>query len=209
MTEDTKKLEEVEKNHEILNNCIKKLLELSSDDDEEVRMRSLEALNSIRTPEVEDRIRKGVNDPDELVRHSCLEIFGLWKDKAFIDLIKKAFSDESWMVRSEAALALAEIGDKESIGIIKEKIEYADEEEILRYYFSLYKLGEHEYYSKFLNCMFHEHYRIRCAAANLIPGITTPNNKQFILNLLLSAAKSEKSKAALSSINEAIKELTR
>ena len=209
MNEDTKKLEEIEKNYEILNNFIKRLLELSSDEDEEVRMRSLEALDSIRTPEVEDRIRKGVNDPDELVRHSCLEILGFWKDKASIDLIKKAFSDESWMVRSEAAVALAEIGDKESISTIKEKIETADEEELVRYYFSLYKLGEHEYYSKFLNCMFHENYRIRCAAANLITEITNPNNKQFILNLLSSVVKKEKSKAALSSINEAIKELTR
>lgn len=208
MIEDTKKLEEIEKNYEILNNCIKKLLELSLDEDEEVRMRSVEALDSIRTPEVEDRIRKGVNDPDELVRHSCLEILGLWKDKASIDFIKKAFSDESWLVRSEAAIALAEIGDKESISTIKEKIEDADEEEIVSYYFALYKLGEHEYYSKFLNCMFHEHYRIRCAAANLIPEITTPNNKQFILNLLSSVVKKEKSKAALSSINETIKELT-
>jgi len=209
MNEDTKKLEEIEKNYEILNNCIEKLLELSSDEDEEVRMRSLEALDSIRTPEVENRIRKGVNDPDELVRHSCLEILGLWKDKASIDLIKKALSDESWMVRSEAALALAEIGDKESINTIKEKIADADEEEMVRYYFSLFKPGDHEYYSKFLNCMFHENYRIRCAAANLIPEITTPNNKQFILNILSSVAKKEKSKAALSSINEAIKELTR
>jgi HEAT repeat protein len=73
MTEDTKKLEEIEKKYEILNNCIKRLLELSSNEDEEVRMRSLEALDSIRTPEVENRIRKGVNDPDELVRHSCLD----------------------------------------------------------------------------------------------------------------------------------------
>lgn len=209
MYEDTKKLEEIEKNYEILNNCIKRLLELSSDEDEEVRMRSLEALDSIRTPEVENRIRKGVNDPDELVRHSCLEILGLWKDKASIDLIKKSLYDESWMVRSEAALALAEIGDKESINTIKEKIEDSDEEEIVRYYFSLFKLGEHEYYSKFLNCMFHENYRIRCATANLIPEITTTNNKQFILNILSSVEKKEKSKAALSSINEAIKELTR
>jgi HEAT repeat protein len=209
MTEDTKKLEEIEKKYEILNNCIKRLLELSSNEDEEVRMRSLEALDSIRTPEVENRIRKGVNDPDELVRHSCLEILGLWKDKASIDLIKKALSDESWMARSEAAVALAEIGDKESISTIKEKIETADEEELVRYYFSLYKLGEHEYYSKFLNCMFHENYRIRFAAANLIPELTNPNNKQFILNLLSSVAKKEKSKAVLSSINEAIKELTR
>lgn len=201
------KLLELEKIEDRLKSLISQLINFTIDEDEEVRQIATETLGLLKTSQIIQKMRDGLLDKDELVRVTCLEILGDWKDNESVSQIKECLSDGSWIVRSEAAIALSSIGIKDAVMLIEKKIPLAGDEEKNRYYFALYQLGKFEYFSKLLDGLFHEHYRIRCATANLLPNIVSPTNKELILRVLHFALKNEKTKAAKSSMKNTIKEI--
>lgn len=185
----------------------KKLLGLSASEEPEVRLRSIEILQYIRRPYIENRIIESLSDDDELVRATCAEIIGSWKDRRYAANLIRQINDESWVVRSAIVIALAEIGVVSAIDVLEHRLRDAYDEERIALYFALCKLGRSQYLPLFLNGLFHEFYRIRCATANLSARIVTPANRGLILNLLSAVLKEESTKAAISSIQNAIIEI--
>lgn len=201
------KLEYIENICCSMNNSIFELLKLCNDHNEEIRLRSMEALQYIKTPNVEAQIYNALKDNDELVRVEVIEILALWKSLDATDGMIEALSDESALVRSTAAIALADIGAINATEDIVNSLINADDEEKVGLHYALCKLGNDSYLSPFLNGFFHEFYRIRCATANLVNGLINPFNKELILNMLSYVLTYEKTEAAKSSIKNAIKKI--
>lgn len=122
-------------------------------------------------------------------------------------MILSLLNDKDWMVRAEAAVTLANLGVNNSVRRIEKAILSSNKEEKVRYFYSLTKLGKFWYLALFLNNLFHEYYRIRCATVNLCSSIINEYNKDFIKNLLLCVLQNEKSEAVKSSIACALKKM--
>ena len=188
-----------------LNEIIDEILSFCSDKDSEIRYRTIELLLEIRTDKFENAVCSALKDRDELVRTTCLEVLGAWNDSSKAHYVLAMLNDDSELVRSAAIIA---IGDMK-LFTASEKLEAllpsCGDEEKVRIFYALYKLGKHDYLPLFLNGLFHEYYRIRCATANLSVDIANKNNMNFITNILNQRLSTEETVAATSSINGAIK----
>ncbi len=102
---------EIERLANGLSQNINRLLELSYDNDEEVRYEAIEAFKKFDPSEaILFRVREGVNDENELVRTMCIELLGDWEDADSIEKLYLALDDESEMVRSGAITSLGQMG---------------------------------------------------------------------------------------------------
>ena len=203
-----KELEEIENLSEEIIDRIQTLIKYCSNDDSEVRFRAVEALGLINLPEVKNQVVRSLIDQDELVRVAALEILGDWKVFDALNNIIELLDDEDELVRSEAVIAIGNIGDKDKIHVLQQQLPKSKEEEKIRIYYALTKLGEYKYFKLFLEGLDHEFYRIRCATANLILDLITSENSATIIDVLSKALVKEKTVAAKSSIENALHELT-
>lgn len=193
---------------DITDNSLKRLLELSNDEDEEVRFRSIEALANFNVTEVMiNRVRQGLADVDELVRIECVELIGDWEDSESIELIYKCLGDSSELVRSAAITCLGQIGKEDTTAVLITKFQDLTGLERLSCAIALYTLGQEKYLDIALSFLFDQDYRVRCATANLVSNYSEDENKWYIISKLNEALQKEDTKAAASSISKAIKEL--
>lgn len=197
-------------NIEVLKNMLVKtidnILHISSDSDPEIRMRAFEVFSDSLHDRVVKQLIVALADPDELVRIAALEALVLQFEIAFPkDIVMEMLNDGDTLVRSAAAVALADMNAVDAIPSLRQKLSgKLDDEECLRYYFALTKLGISEYLPLFLEGFFHDYYRIRCATANLLPALANKYNKSFFISLLNAVLVKEDSEAARSSILSSI-----
>jgi HEAT repeat protein len=199
-----KVLERIEKINEEIKKSTNELIGLSLEKNPETRIMAIEALQYLKTDEVEDRVFSGLNDKNELVRVTCLETIEYWGLGLYSERILNALDDKSDLVRGKAAIALATIKERRVINILKDRLNNVNDEERQRYLYSLCRLGENEFFNSFLNGLFNDFYRIRCSTANLVLGLVNEENRSFVLNILKAVEKNEKTEAALSSIKSTI-----
>jgi hypothetical protein len=175
----------------------------------DVRIEALEALSDCASEvDLESLTRKGIRDRNELVRVTAIEIAGGHGLKSMqAEIIRCLKSDRSWLVRSKAAVALGEMHALEARKILEDGLRRAGEEERLGFYYALVKLGARKYLDALLQALTHDFYRVRCATANLIPGVANKRNKRMLLRLLTEALEREETVAARSSLESALKEL--
>jgi len=208
------KLEEIKfiiSNNEI--EKVERLLELSNDNDEEVRFRAIGALYPFSDKKgVFDRVRDAIKDSDSLVRVESIGLLGDWQDVSSVLQIIESLSDDDWLVRASAAISLGKIGDKKAISAIEAKLESVSyDEELLRYYIALSCLGKNQYLRKVLDQLSNPYYRVRCAVANLLleclEYLDSENFVEDFKKALEKALEKEETKAARSSIVNAIQNI--
>lgn len=190
-----------------IEDCIDQLLGFCDDDNEEVRYRAIETLGIIKNCETEKIVYRSIEDTDELVRSTALEILGSWEDKKAEDKIGPFLKDSSSLVRSAAVISLAQIGSVKYVDEIIERLKTAESEDKVSLYYYLCRSGRNEYIPLFLNGLFDEFYRIRCATANLLIDLVDETNLEFMLNFLKLVLKKETTIAAKSSIKNTIDDL--
>lgn len=190
-----------------LNEAIDELLELCDDLDAEVRYNTIELFMDIKTEKTEEAICRLLHDSNELVRTTCLEVLGSWKDSGKEQSVLQMLNDSSWLVRSAAIIAIGDMGILSAVKTLENPLPVSDDEEKVRIYYALYKLGKYDYLSLFLDGLFHDFYRVRCATANLSVDLVDERNKSFILNTLLQRLQTEETVAARSSMQGAIEDL--
>lgn len=191
---------------------IERLLELSRDKDWEVRCNAIEKISefpmTICADKIKQRMRQGFLDTNELVRSSCVEILGQWKDVQSINKIIDCLKDESFVVRIAAAEAIGIFGDSSKGKYLEEYLlQITDDNEQVFGYFGLFLLGRYDYLENLIESLSSDYYRTRCAAANMLISCTDTKNKPKNLNHLRQALTQEKTRAAYSSIKNAIKEI--
>jgi HEAT repeat protein len=176
----------------------------------DVRIEALEALSDCAFDlDLEALVRKAIHDRDELVRVTAIEIAGDHALKSLeAEIIRRLKSDRSWLVRSAAAVALGDMFAVEVRKILSDRIHLAGEEERVGLYYALVKLGGRKYLIPFSQGLGHNLYRIRCATANLIPGMVNKQNRRFLIRLLREALDREETVAARSSLKNTLAELS-
>jgi len=187
-----------------LNESVDELIALCVDTDKEVRYTTIELLAGVKTQKIEDTVCTLLHDSDELVRTTCIEVLGSWNDTSKAHHVVDMLKDNSELVRSTAIVAIGDMGISTASELLKKMLPSCGEEEEPCIYYALYKLGKHEYLPLFLDGLFHDFYRVRCATANLSVNITNEKNQSFIINVLTQKLKTEETVAAKSSIQGAI-----
>ncbi len=192
--------------------AIERLLELSNDEDWEVRCRAIEKIGeyplTFRVEKVMERIRQGLLDSNEFVRSSCIDILGEWKDTKSINRIISYLTNDCFVVRIAAAEAIGVFGDSSKAKYLEERLSQVDDDnEQVFCYFGLFLLGQHHYLDSLLKSLSSDYYRTRCAAANLLISCATDKNKIQIIEQLKNALDKENTAAASSSLTNAIYEI--
>ncbi len=210
--DDFSKLDEIET---IVDNdieAIPRLLELSHDQDWEVRERAIEKIGFYTIDycldELKDRIRLGISDMNAIVRSTCLDILGEWEDSTSLEkMIEHLNNDESQIVRTSAAIAIGYIGDYSKTRYLENRLDKVNDEEKVSLYFALFLLGDDHFLENILESLSNEYYRTRCVSANLLVLCATDKNKSQILEQLRNALDKENTAAASSSLTNAIYEI--
>ncbi len=210
--DDFSKLDEIET---IVDNdieAIPRLLELSHDQDWEVRERAIEKIGFYTIDycldELKDRIRLGISDLNAIVRSTCLDILGEWEDSTSLEkMIEHLNNDESQIVRTSAAIAIGYIGDYSKTRYLENRLDKVNDEEKVSLYFALFLLGDDHFLENILESLSNEYYRTRCVSANLLVLCATDKNKSQILEQLRNALDKENTAAASSSLTNAIYEI--
>jgi len=180
-----------------------RILELTNDVNEEVRMRAFELLIDYESNTIcRIQVRKGLHDVDELVRATCAEILGDWKDQESLEtLVTMALKDRSHIVSMYAIVAIGDLGNRTIIPRLKHLVTQVNRRKSFFFYYALYRLdGSLIYLQKFLNGLQNEDYHLRCAVANLCIEIVNDSNQDFLLIAVQEALKKEKTVAARSSM---------
>jgi len=185
------------------------LEELVRSSSSEVRMRALEGLADWDRSRLIGETQKAIHDRNELVRVTAMEIAARHRLTELQAEVCRAFTnDKSWLARAAAAIALGDMEVLEAKDALEASIDEANEEERVRIYYALTKLGNDEYLSPFLEGLFHEHYRVRCATANLLPTLVNGPSKKLAQILVSCALDRETTVAAKSSLEETLRVLT-
>lgn len=189
--------------------AVDSLLELSLSKYAEVRMRAIEALGDFQSSQVDSRVIGALSDPDELVRASAVEAFVACRRPMGAGALDRLVDDRSSLVRCSAAIALGDLLRFEAKELIERRLNRArtGDEERVGLVYGLIKLGQRERFPAFLDGLFHDFYRIRCATANLLPDLVAEGDRPFTINLLKSALQRERTIAARSSIEFALDKL--
>jgi HEAT repeat protein len=209
-----KKMNELDEIDNIVNGILEKsdyLLRLSRNDDAEIRMRAIEAINKSRNfYEVRDRLFEGLNDVDELVRIECLEFIGDTRDIYFVSDVEKLLNDEAWLVRGVAAVVLSKIGNDAPKKIIESKIYGTDnDEELIRYYLSLAIYGHDEYVEKVFSLLYtSSNYRLKCSIVNMLEDCIDFLDQQKVLMSLQKALDEENDEVVRSSLLSAVESIS-
>jgi HEAT repeat protein len=183
------------------------LIELSRDDDAEVRFRAIEALSScLSTQLVRTRLREALQDSDDLVRATTVEALGDSGDRSFAPDLIDATSDPSELVRSAALIGVGQVGSREATWMLERTLQQTGLStfERLSAEVALYMLGRRSGPQAICGCLSSDDYRLRCASANLIKEFVKPNDIPYVVACLRSALKTEVTRAARSSIENAL-----
>jgi len=183
------------------------LVRMNSKANPEVRVAALEALSETAV-DIETHVRNAMQDRDELVRTTAVELAG---EQRLVNLkqeiVRRFRSDRSWLVRSAAAVALGDLGLPDARTPLLERIERSCEEERVRIYYALVRLGGRKFLKPFLEGLNDPFYRIRCATANLLPALVVKSDRRRIVKLLTDALHGEQTDAARSSLRNALEQI--
>ena len=187
-----------------------RLIQLSHDEDEEVRFRAIEGLGTLPvTVDSRKTIARALTDSDSLVRAAAAEILGNWDPKRAEHLLVEAIEDSDELVRTAAIVSLGSIGSKQSIWLLERK--YRNQScgslERLSFAIALYTLGKSAYLASALSFLNDESYQVRSAAANLLREFTSTKDIPRVLGKLRSSISAESTDAARSSMQAAIEDL--
>lgn len=81
-----------------------------TEEDPEVERRSIEAIASFRSPQVEDIIRKAYNDGDEMLKQSAIFAMGRSSDERWLPIVIQETRHQDASIRFEAANACGYLG---------------------------------------------------------------------------------------------------
>lgn len=157
---------------------INALTKMLWDRDELVRTTAVDALRSVRRPDLFASLTKALDDRSPIVRSSAAAAIGdIGLAKGFRVLSSRLSSEKD---------------EHAQIGLL----------------LGLIKLGHEEYLEQLLDFLRSGNYRIRCATANSILELTDSiKNKPLVLKKLREALKKERTVAARSSISNALNAL--
>ena len=201
-----KKIQKIKKKVEDIK---QELIEFSKNEDDIIRIESLQALGLFYDGDIDKTILKGLQDKDYLVRISALDNIILPKDlNKVYKKIAKLLKDKKMLVRAYAVDALAYNNAIKYRKIIKKLLKKNTNDELkVSIYSALVKFGETKYLKKLLDLLKHKDYIVRCAVANSLYYLGNSNHTNLILKKLKKAYKKEQIKAAKSCILEAIKDI--
>ena len=186
---------------------IKSLVRMTGSRSYETRMEALEALSDSQL-DIEPLIRKAIGDRDDLVRTTAAEIAGGHNIVSLSDeLIRCVKSDRSALVRSAAAVALGELGAVQGRDVLTQRMARASKEELVAIQYALIKLGRPKYLGSLLKALSHTFYRVRYAAAHLLPGVVNPGNIRLVRDGVKQALEREGTVLVRSSLKEALEEI--
>lgn len=209
----------VEKAYEILDmisekNCIdlddkKALIELSANDDAEIRAYVAELLVLSNESDIEERLINMCGDQDELVRINAYDSLSNFTTiDSYSCLLKCVQSDESNLARNYALLAIIDIMNCVEISKVELKelfLTYSCDNEVFTKaicFKGLYVLGEIEYLDRIIQLLNAEEYQDRCAILNILRDIMTNENRESILSAINALNETEESEAVQSTIND-------
>lgn len=186
-------------------NNLQRVMELTFDPDDEVRFRSIEALEEFGVNnEILSRVQSGLNDDDELVRTVCAELIGDWKSLESISILAKSLGDPSEIVRSAVIISLGQIGDRSSIPALVGIYPNTEGLEKVSLDTALYLLGNKHYLENLANELSNSQYRVRCATANLLSRFVKEEDEPYAIKVLEKASLKEEIRSASMSISAAL-----
>ncbi|MEP3476210.1 MAG: HEAT repeat domain-containing protein [Hyphomicrobiales bacterium] len=185
---------------------LKRAIELYNNDEEEVRMRAIEALIHRDTQSIRSQIHVALDDADELVRICALEWVEEHVASEFREKSIKLTRDEDAIVRAYAFDVLGVIGSKSDLMFIKSFIKTATEREKTSIYAALHKLGDpfaiNEYYEILVRKKDHT---ARVAAANMLDARMENIDWQVALSKIEKAYGKNEPISVQSAFDNAIK----
>jgi HEAT repeat protein len=192
-----------------------RLIELSEDSDEEVRIEVAAVLACIDIPEKDDILVKLSCDKDSLVRVNACDSLGTSISPKIIEVLKeRIIRDKDSLVRSYSVLSICDIAISANLNysqIIKFLENRLEKEKIINtkisFYRSLYLLGEEKYLDEIIETSHNRNYRNRCAAVNALKDIANIDNSDKIRLAVLNLKTHEKSLAVLSSCDNVLQHI--
>lgn len=215
------KLDQIEICAEAISEQTARLIDFAHDENPEVRMLAVEALNDVTNDcEIKNCLGELLSDEDELVRVQCLEFIGDLRDIHLNCEVENLLNDGDALVRGVAAITLAKIGLPGAFPPIKEKMTDLEsqlddsvefEGEWLRYCIALAMLEVSKpdvrkyYLDKAFICFGQsKHVQTRCATANLLVDCIDYLDSESILGRLRSALDDETHKVVRGTLSSAI-----
>lgn len=177
----------------------------------EVRLRVTESLGTLlegkNCPEALIRM---LQDPDALVRIEAVQSLENIGDKSALRGLRHKLTDRSALVRGYAAVAVARLGGVDEVHGLEERLEKERSPFTRACLFeALHYLGNHDVLSNLLVLLCHKSYRIRCATANILRGLTySPSERELVLRHLRKSLRCECTRAAKSSLRASLRALT-
>lgn len=199
-------LEEVELLRPEEAGALKRILTLSTDPDEEVRMRAIERFVEFPKADVHDRAVQALQDTDQFVRIEALESLGFWADKSDYKSIVKRVDDDEELVRCAAADALGNIGNTDALRILELRSVSGAERERVSIFAAIRRIDPSNQKAlwSLLDLLRSSDYRVRCAAANSVEmRLHIANDISEIKRRLDAALNNEDTAAARSSVKAA------
>ncbi|QKG85332.1 HEAT repeat domain-containing protein [Kroppenstedtia pulmonis] len=179
------------------------------DEDEEVRGAAVDGLSYFDGEDVGEVVIACLDDPEELVRINAIETLeSLSYKPAVKKLTNLLMTDKEELVRSYAAAVIGTLGGEHQKSLMKKRLDVEKSEQVrLGIMLGLCHLGEVEYLERILDFLYSPNYQVRCATINSLPGIIDERDVGFVLNQLMSLARTEETVAVLSSIDYAVNEI--
>jgi HEAT repeat protein len=147
-----------------------------------------------------------LQDPDSVVRIEAVEALDNIGDKNALPALRNKLIDRSPLVRGYAALAVARLGGLDESSKLEQllrKERNAFTKACLLE--ALYSLGNPDVLTKLLFLLSHKNYRVRCAIANILGGLTyNPEKRNLVLKHLKASFRDEQTIAARSSLRNSI-----
>lgn len=181
---------------------------LQSDSYGMVRTVAADALGVFHYRKAIPTLIDALKDKEELVRVCAAESLGRMKVTASIPGLLALLDDRSPLVRGYAVASLGEIGKRRLSGTILARLKREHNTHTrLNYYYALYLLGNPVYLSKMVQLLRARHYRIRCAAANLLTASATPETISYLEQVLRHALDDEPARSVTSTIEHCLRDL--
>ncbi len=158
------------------------LINLSSDEDELVRVNACDSLSTFTTT------------------------------NSYKQLLNCILNDQSLLVKKYAILSLIDIMnyvdvDRNELNRLFENLTQKDDISIIASGFKgLYMMGDKEHLNSIIDLLITEDYRDRCTVINILADILGNDNRNLILSALTELRKTEKSEAVNSIIDKVISE---
>ncbi|RAL21479.1 HEAT repeat domain-containing protein [Thermoflavimicrobium daqui] len=161
-----------------------------------------------KDPLIKQLMIEALSDPNEFVISEALDSIGLFGWKELSPTIKPFLNHKDEMVRGSAAVALGELGDKESINSIKRALKQETEDWAkLHYYQALYFLGEDRYFKSMMSMLKSSCHLTRSSAARKLEEVANEQNYYQIYFALYTQLKRERTILVASIIEKIMREI--